>query len=111
LISNQQNKTQELSKLDKEASNMFAKVRAMRKQAAEADKAKVKDNKETEEGAGVKKSDSMFSLEGDLDREKQLTSRCLKLLMQGRIPINPVPPKVSTGFCPFGPSRQRIFFS
>ncbi|XP_064643159.1 kinesin-like protein unc-104 isoform X6 [Lineus longissimus] len=88
----EQNKTQELSKLDKEASNMFAKVRAMRK-AAEADKEK--DNKDAEEGAAkVPMSDSMFSLEGDGDREKQLTTRCLKLLMQGRIPINPIPPKL-----------------
>ena len=86
----EQNKTQELSKLDKEASNMFKQARCMREKEAELSE-KEKDNRDDK---GMENTERWMNLSTEADRDKELISRCLKLMLQGRIPQQPYMPKV-----------------
>jgi kinesin family protein 1 len=72
----EQNRTQELSKLDKEASNLFKQARSQR------DKEKLTDAEEAAEKRHL--LESTASLESECDRDKELTQKCLQLMMQGR---------------------------
>ncbi|XP_074661847.1 kinesin-like protein unc-104 [Tubulanus polymorphus] len=84
----EQNKTAELRKLDKEASSLFARVRWLKKADNED-----KDGNEKEKNSFViPKTESSTSLDSECDRERMITSRCVKLILHGRQP--PVPPKV-----------------
>jgi len=82
----EQNKTQELSKLDKEASNKF------RQAVRRGDSHLSEKESQCEDEKKLQKTESASSLDVDFDREKELTSRCLQLMKQGR--SQPPPPKV-----------------
>ena len=69
------NKTHELTKLDKEASNMSKQQKSLRDKLAE----KGDRDKDGDEAEGA-----CASAESESDRDKELTQRCLKLLMQGK---------------------------
>ncbi|ELU07126.1 hypothetical protein CAPTEDRAFT_150014 [Capitella teleta] len=74
----EQHRTRELSKLDKEASNLFR--RQAGSLAQDELSQKERDNRDDKK---LEKTESASDL--SVDREKELTSRCLKLLMQGRL--------------------------
>jgi kinesin family protein 1 len=74
----EQHRTKELSKLDKEASNLFR--RQAGSLAQDSLTAKERDNRDDKQ---LEKTESACDLSGD--RDKELMSRCLKLLMQGRM--------------------------
>lgn len=84
----EQNKSLELSKLDKEASNLYAKAKGQR---AREDEMTVDEEKDE-----MKKEDSELSSSCEGDKEKELITKCLKLILQGRLPLNPPPVKVSS---------------
>lgn len=103
----EQNKTHELSKLDKEASNKS--VKAKRDQAlVEENKQDTinekSDEKSVEKWEKVDESEKCkvegqkgciynFTTEGDA--EKELAAKCLRLILHGRMPLSPPPIKVS----------------
>lgn len=112
----EQHKTNELSKLDKEASNLFVRSRldqGLIDKPKETVDEKIDDNvddklEERSEGEKWEKMDQSekgakqqlqkyypfnFSTEGD--PEKELAARCLRLLMHSRVPLSPPPVKVS----------------
>ncbi|XP_036369357.1 kinesin-like protein unc-104 isoform X6 [Octopus sinensis] len=87
----EQNKTQELSKLDKDASNMYAKAKSQR---AKEEELKGDDDKDLSTDGTDKKL--KFSNPGgpipdfvtNGDANKELTAKCLRLLLQGRLPLS-----------------------
>ena len=96
----EQNKTQELSKLDKEITNMTMK--------AKVEQAKVLENKgkldesisEKEDDTSeknkfaLKRDNSYFNFQTNGEREKELAAKCLRLILQGRLPPSPLTLKV-----------------
>ena len=54
-------------------------------------------------------SQSLISgLESECDRDKELTSRCLKLLMQGRLTVHSALPKVGLLYTTITPMKTKI---
>lgn len=90
----EQNRTQELTKLDKEASNMFAKANAAKTVEGEESK-EAKEKTEKEMKFILPSGESSSSLESEEDRDRTLAHRCIKYMMQGRLPINPLTPKIA----------------
>lgn len=86
----EQHRTQELSKLDKEASNLFRRQAGTMAMQQEELSQKERNNRDDKQ---LEKTESASSLDMECDREKELTTRCLKLLMQGRL-SKEVTPKV-----------------
>ena len=93
----EQNKTHELSKLDKEASNMLAKANSLKEVKEESG-----NDADEEEDCKMAMTESSYSLDGgvEYDRDRELASKCLKLMMQGRIPLTPMFPKVRVPHTP-----------
>ncbi|XP_021372883.1 kinesin-like protein unc-104 isoform X4 [Mizuhopecten yessoensis] len=109
----EQNKTHELSKLDKEASNKSAKARQQEEtksdekiQPPSPDKVdNTTDEKliekwekvdESEKGKKLSKREAIFNFETNGDPEKELMAKCLRLLIHGRVPLSPPPIKTPT---------------
>ncbi|XP_033724802.1 kinesin-like protein unc-104 isoform X2 [Pecten maximus] len=109
----EQNKTHELSKLDKEASNKSAKARQQEEtkldekiQPPTPDKLdNITDEKliekwekvdESEKGKKLSKREAIFNFETNGDPEKELMAKCLRLMIHGRVPLSPPPIKTPT---------------
>ncbi|RUS83751.1 hypothetical protein EGW08_008502 [Elysia chlorotica] len=75
----EQNRTSELSKLDKEIVNRQAKVRHTEKEV---------------EHKFLPRGESL-DLRTDGEPEKELAAKCVRLMLQGRLPLKPAPVKVS----------------
>lgn len=99
----EQNKTHELSKLDKEASNMF--VKAKREKAKEEELKESSDDKteekwekaddNTEKVKPGQRQEFIYNFSTDGDTTKELIAKCLRLMLQGRLPLSPPPIRVS----------------
>ncbi|KAL8620050.1 hypothetical protein ACOMHN_015332 [Nucella lapillus] len=104
----EQHKTSELTKLDKEIRNSQAKALAGQTvggggggppsnlDAGAPDKEKEKILDENPKDVDVKEKETeqtpdIYSLQAAEDREVQLISRCVKLMLQGRLPLKPPP--------------------
>lgn len=92
----EQNKTQELSKLDKEITNMTmkakvdqAKVLELKGKLDESVTEKEDDTSEKNKFA-LKRDNSYFNFQTNGDREKELAAKCLRLILQGRLPPSPL---------------------
>ncbi|XP_052270651.1 kinesin-like protein unc-104 isoform X2 [Dreissena polymorpha] len=94
----EQNKTQELSKMDKEITNMSKKAQAERRKTSSRDVTNTKERLEesitekeddtTEKGRfSVLRDDSYYNLQTNGEPEKMLAAKCLRLIMQGRMPV------------------------
>ncbi|KAL4220794.1 hypothetical protein ACF0H5_019062 [Mactra antiquata] len=97
----EQNKTQELSKMDKEVTNMTKKAEQTKLEKSEEFKEKLdeivteKEDDTTEKNKfAVRRDNSYFSFTTNGDPEKELAAKCLRLILQGRLPPNP--PSVKT---------------
>ncbi|KAJ8321092.1 hypothetical protein KUTeg_002679 [Tegillarca granosa] len=100
----EQNKTNELSKLDKEASNRSVKARWDSRNIKEEEKKeeKIVDDKDMEkwekengcEKIKYENGQEYFNFVTDGDKEKELAAKCLRLLLRGRGPLTP--PAVKT---------------
>lgn len=97
----EQNKTNELSKLDKEASNKSVKAKhdqekeeilnnAMNSEDKSIEKWEKDDATEKYERQGH----GVFNFTTDGSREQELTAKCLRLILQGKNLMNPPTPKV-----------------
>ncbi|GAB1608050.1 kinesin-like protein unc-104 isoform X2 [Argonauta hians] len=91
----EQNKTQELSKLDKDASNMYAKAKSQRAKEEELEGGGGDDKDLSTDGTTDKKLKVSNPAAGTIpdfltngDANKELTAKCLRLLLQGRLPLN-----------------------
>ena len=97
----EQNRTQELSKLDKEITNMTmkakvdqAKVLKLKGKLDESVTEKEDDTSEKNKFA-LKRDNSYFNFQTNGDREKELAAKCLRLILQGRLPPSPLTLKVN----------------
>lgn len=91
----EQNKTQELSKMDKEITNMSMKaqkeqamVQQLKAKLDESVTEKEDDTSEKNKFA-LKRDNSYFNFQTNGDREKELAAKCLRLILQGRLPPSP----------------------
>ncbi|KAK3593264.1 hypothetical protein CHS0354_012358 [Potamilus streckersoni] len=91
----EQNKTHELSKMDKEAQNLSKKARRERDKMDELKEKLVeleeKDDDTSEKEKIMVGKNIRFITSGDKDKE--LAAKCLKLLLKGRQPLSPPPVK------------------
>ncbi|XP_076451746.1 kinesin-like protein unc-104 isoform X1 [Babylonia areolata] len=103
----EQHKTSELTKLDKEIRNSQAKALAGQPGGGEcqavvgmgldaaADKEKVLDENpkdvDVKEKQEAEQTPDIYSLQAAEDRELHLLARCVKLMLQGRLPLKPPP--------------------
>ncbi|XP_076451747.1 kinesin-like protein unc-104 isoform X2 [Babylonia areolata] len=102
----EQHKTSELTKLDKEIRNSQAKALAGQPGGGEcqavvgmgldaaADKEKVLDENPKDVDVKEKEAEQtpdIYSLQAAEDRELHLLARCVKLMLQGRLPLKPPP--------------------
>ncbi|KAL5014913.1 hypothetical protein ScPMuIL_009183 [Solemya velum] len=95
----EQNKTHELSKLDKEASNMFVKAkreRAKKEELKESSDDKTEEKWEkadnnTEKVKPGQRQQLIYDFSTDGDVSKELIAKCLQLMLQGRLPLSPPP--------------------
>ena len=104
----EQNKTHELSKMDKEITNMNKKeALAKIEHSSNTDNLEVKEKLEesiTEKEDDTTEKDkfsllrdnSYYNFQTDGEVEKELMAKCLRLILQGRLP--PVPVGVKVGF-------------
>ncbi|XP_025081034.1 kinesin-like protein unc-104 isoform X4 [Pomacea canaliculata] len=89
----EQNKTSELSKLDKEIQNSQAKARSLHGIPMDAsiyisdENSKDFDMKEKE----IQQTQNIYDLKAIEDHEKQLLARCARLMLQGKLPLKPPP--------------------
>ncbi|XP_070207701.1 kinesin-like protein unc-104 isoform X2 [Littorina saxatilis] len=88
----EQHKTNELSKLDKEIRNAQAKLRSSQNVAAP----KEGGNDENPKDIDVKEKDcnqtqDIYCLQAAEDKEAQLMARCARLILQGKLPLKPPP--------------------
>ncbi|XP_071110195.1 kinesin-like protein unc-104 isoform X4 [Haliotis cracherodii] len=93
----EQNKTSELSKLDKDIVNMQAKYRS---QKAKEEELKELRSDENPKDVDIKEKDltktsNIYDLKTDGDREKELAAKCVKLMLQGKPPLKPPPVRTS----------------
>ncbi|XP_060574744.1 kinesin-like protein unc-104 isoform X4 [Ruditapes philippinarum] len=91
----EQNKTQELSKMDKEVTNMSKKAQQAKLEKVEEIKEKLdeivteKEDDTTEKNKfAVRRDNSYFSFQTNGEPEKELAAKCLRLILQGRLPPN-----------------------
>lgn len=90
----EQNKTQELSKLDKDASNMHAKAKSQRAKEEELKEDEEKDlltdgaDKKLKTSSSVGVIPGAFDFHTNGDPSKELTAKCLRLILQGRLPLS-----------------------
>ncbi|XP_052820587.1 kinesin-like protein unc-104 isoform X2 [Mya arenaria] len=100
----EQNKTQELSKMDKEATNMSKKAQTqLRKTLSPADiKEKLeesiteKEDDTTEKGRFyLLRDNSFYNFQTNGEPEKELAAKCLRFILQGKLPPN-VPSSIKT---------------
>ncbi|XP_063408663.1 kinesin-like protein unc-104 [Mytilus trossulus] len=98
----EQNKSQELSKLDKEVTNKAKAKENLKNKENETEKIEEKaDDKsmekwEKDEAEKGKRCSSLFVFTTDGDKDKELMAKCLRLILYGRLPASPPPVKVST---------------
>ncbi|KAK3104520.1 hypothetical protein FSP39_003955, partial [Pinctada imbricata] len=105
----EQNKTLELSKLDKEASNLSVKAQYDKEKEKEKE-IEEKENKDAEKTPMEEKTiekwekddatekydkkwRNLYNFTTDGSREKELTAKCLRLILQGKAPASPPPIK------------------
>ena len=101
----EQNKTQELSKLDKEASNKSMKAKDQEKEEEILNKSESSEDRSMEKwekddatekyerpGHGV------YNFTTDGSREQELTAKCLRLILQGKSLLTPPTPRVNWCF-------------
>ena len=96
----EQNKTQELSKLDKEITNMTMKAKVEQTKVLE-NKGKLdesisekEDDTSEKNKFALKRDNSYFNFQTNGEREKELAAKCLRLILQGRLPPSPLTLKV-----------------
>ena len=109
----EQNKTQELSKMDKEITNMSMKaqkeqamVQQLKAKLDESVTEKEDDTSEKNKFA-LKRDNSYFNFQTNGDREKELAAKCLRLILQGRLPPSPSGLKV----CNYGNKEIQFVMS
>ncbi|KAK7482513.1 hypothetical protein BaRGS_00026224, partial [Batillaria attramentaria] len=88
----EQNKTSELSKLDKEIQNMQAKARSLT--ISTNDNSQVTDENPKDIDFKEKEStqtEDIYKLQTSEDRETKLIARCARLMLQGKLPLRPPP--------------------
>jgi hypothetical protein len=94
----EQNKSQDLSKLDKEVTNK-AKAKQTLIQNKENLMEKIEDKSmekwEKDEAEKTKHCSSLYIFTTDGDRDKELMAKCLRLILHGKVPMSPPPVKVS----------------
>ena len=98
----EQNKTHELSKMDKDITNITMKaqreqlkVQELKEKLEESVTEKEDDTSEKNKFA-LKRDNSYFNFQTNGDREKELAAKCLRLILQGRLPPSPPALKVGT---------------
>ncbi|VDI29768.1 kinesin family member 1, partial [Mytilus galloprovincialis] len=95
----EQNKSQELSKLDKEVTNKAKAKENLKNKENETEKIEEKtDDKsmekwEKDEAEKGKRCSSLFVFTTDGDKDKELMAKCLRLILYGRLPASPPPVK------------------
>lgn len=102
----EQNKTQELSKLDKEASNKSKKAKhdqekeeeILNKSDISEDKSVEKWEKDDATEKYERQGHGVYNFTTDGSREQELTAKCLRYILQGKSLLSPPTPKVSL-FC------------
>ncbi|KAK0061238.1 kinesin-like protein unc-104 isoform X10, partial [Biomphalaria pfeifferi] len=94
----EQNKSHELSKLDKEIVNRQAKNQKI--QGYEHTEIKSDENPKDvdikEKNVQILCRGESFDLKTDGDPEKELAARCVRLMLQGRLPLKPPPVKLDS---------------
>jgi hypothetical protein len=97
----EQNKTNELSKLDKEASNKSVKAKhdqekeeILNNAVNSEDKSIEKWEKDDATEKYERQGQGVFNFTTDGSREQELTAKCLRLILQGKNLMNPPTPKV-----------------
>ncbi|CAG2185796.1 KIF1 [Mytilus edulis] len=92
----EQNKSQELSKLDKEVTNKAKAKENLKNKENETEKIEEKtDDKsmekwEKDEAEKGKRCSSLFVFTTDGDKDKELMAKCLRLILYGRLPASPL---------------------
>ncbi|CAC5401185.1 KIF1 [Mytilus coruscus] len=95
----EQNKSQELSKLDKEVTNKAKAKENLKNKENETAKIEEKaDDKsmekwEKDEAEKTKRCSSLYIFTTDGDKDKELMAKCLRLILYGRLPASPPPVK------------------
>ncbi|KAH9514193.1 Kinesin-like protein kif1a [Bulinus truncatus] len=96
----EQNKSHELSKLDKEIVNRQAKVQILRSKGYEQTELKSDENPKDvdikEKNVQILCHGESFELKTDGDVEKELAAKCVRLMLQGRLPLKPPPIKLDS---------------
>ena len=116
----EQNKSHELSKLDKEVENQAkAKQNLIKddeKQKKETANEKIEDKSmekwEKDEAEKTKRCSSLYIFTTDGDKDKELMAKCLRLILYGRAPTTPPPVRVSFDWssAPTTPPPVRVKF-
>lgn len=97
----EQNKTQELSKLDKEASNKSKKAKHDQEKEEILNKSDISEDKSVEKWEKddatekyERQGHGVYNFTTDGSREQELTAKCLRYILQGKSLLSPPTPKV-----------------
>lgn len=99
----EQNKTHELSKMDKEITNMNKKALTKIEKSTNEEDGKEKleesvtekeDDTTEKDKFSLLRDNSYYSFQTDGDPEKELMAKCVRLILQGRLPPAPINVKV-----------------
>lgn len=104
----EQNKTQELSKLDKEASNKSKKAKHDQEKEEILNKSDISEDKSVEKWEKddatekyERQGHGVYNFTTDGSREQELTAKCLRYILQGKSLLSPPTPKVCVCFVLF----------